>query len=238
MAEAAARAGAAGEILRGGARPAWERALAGRTLLVPSMHPAGAEFLAAGFRAIGVPAHRAGDGRRARPGARADLRQGSASRCQVTLGDVLLHLQAERERLGPAFDARSYAYFLPEADRSLPLRDVQQVPAARARSDRGVSRAADRRDHYGGLVLRGGLVPAADATRFRLMTFMTMLVADALDRIALPVPPVRDARGRRRRAARGGRRADGRRRRERRPAHRFSRFPRRRRATRRARRAA
>ena len=31
-------------------------ALKGRTLLVPSMHPTGAAFLAAGFRAIGVPA--------------------------------------------------------------------------------------------------------------------------------------------------------------------------------------
>jgi len=162
--------------------------LRGRTLLVPSMHPAGAEFLAACFRAIGVPALVMETG----TGLELGREQTSGKECfpcQLTLGDVLRHLRAERERLGPAFDPHDYAYFLPEAtgpcrfgmynkfqrlvlDR---LEEFSEVPIA----------AVTTADSYSA----EGLVPAADATRFRLMLFMTVVVADALDRIVWRARP-------------------------------------------------
>lgn len=156
--------------------------LRGRTLLVPSMHPAGAAFFAACFRAIGVAATVM------ETGTGLDLgREHTSGKecfpCQMTLGDVLRHLQAERDRLGAAFRADGYAYFLPEA--SGPCRfgmynkfqrivldglgDLRDVPIA----------SITTADSY----RAGGLVPARDATAFRLMAYMTMLVADVLDRI-------------------------------------------------------
>jgi predicted nucleotide-binding protein (sugar kinase/HSP70/actin superfamily) len=156
--------------------------LAGRTLLIPTMHPVGAAFLASAFRAIGVPAVVMESG----TGMDLGREQTSGKECfpcQVTLGDVLRHLRAERERLGAAFDARSYAYFLPEAtgpcrfgmynkfqrlvlDR---FEDLRELPIA----------AITTADSYAA----DGLVPARDATRFRILAYMTMLVADALDHI-------------------------------------------------------
>lgn len=157
-------------------------ALAGRTLLVPSMHPSGAEFLAAAFRAIGVPALVMETG----TGLGLGREQTSGKECfpcQITLGDILRHLQAERGRLGPAFDARNYAYFLPEATgpcRFGMYNKFQRLVLDRFEEFREMPIAAiTTADSYSA----EGLVPAADATRFRLMVFMTMLVADALDRI-------------------------------------------------------
>jgi len=169
-------------------------ALKGRTLLVPSMHPAGAEFLAASFRAIGVPALVMETGTGLGLG-RAQTSGKECFPCQVTLGDVLHHLQAERGRLGPAFDARNYAYFLPEATgpcRFGMYNKFQRLVLDRFDEFRAMPIASiTTADSYSA----AGLVPAADATRFRLMIFMTMLVADTLDRILWRARPYESRAG-------------------------------------------
>jgi predicted nucleotide-binding protein (sugar kinase/HSP70/actin superfamily) len=168
--------------------------LKGRTLLVPSMHPVGAAFLAACFRAIGVPALVM------ETGAGLDLGREQTSGkecfpCQLTLGDVLRHLRAERERLGAAFDARAYAYFLPEATgpcRFGMYNKFQRLVLDRFAEFREVPIAAiTTADSYAA----GGLVPAGDATAFRLMAFMAVIVADALDRILWRSRPYERERG-------------------------------------------
>jgi predicted nucleotide-binding protein (sugar kinase/HSP70/actin superfamily) len=169
-------------------------ALTGRQLLVPSMHPAGAEFLAAGFRAIGVPALVMETG----TGLSLGREQTSGKECfpcQITLGDALHHLQRERERHGPAFDARNYAYFLPEATgpcRFGMYNKFQRLVLDRFEEYRELPIAAiTTADSYSA----EGLVPAADAGRFRLMIFMTMIVADVLDRILWRARPYERSAG-------------------------------------------
>ena len=162
--------------------------LAGRTLLIPSMHPAGAAFLAAAFRSIGVPALVMETG----AGLELGREQTSGKECypfQITLGDVLHHLEGERRRLGSGFDARNYAYFLPEA--AGPCRfgmynKFQRLVLDRFEHLRELPIAAiTTADSYGA----EGLVPAADARRFRIMVYLTMLVADVLDRIVWRARP-------------------------------------------------
>jgi predicted nucleotide-binding protein (sugar kinase/HSP70/actin superfamily) len=168
--------------------------LRGRTLLVPSMHPAGSELLAACFRAIGLPALVMDTG------ANLDLgREYTSGKecypCQLTLGDVLGHLQAERARLGPAFDARRYAYFMPGA--AGPCRfgmynRLHRLVLDRFPEFREVPIAAiTTADSYGA----GGLVPARDATAFRLMAFMAVIAADVLDHILWRSRPYERAPG-------------------------------------------
>jgi predicted nucleotide-binding protein (sugar kinase/HSP70/actin superfamily) len=168
--------------------------LRGRTLLVPSMHPAGAEFLAASFRAIGVPALVMETG----TGLDLGREQTSGKECfpcQLTLGDVLRHLRAERERLGAAFDARAYAYFMPEATgpcRFGMYNKFQRLVLDRFEEFREVPIAAiTTADSYA----TGGLVPARDATAFRLMAFMAVILADALDRVLWRSRPYERERG-------------------------------------------
>ncbi|HEY5998671.1 MAG TPA: CoA activase [bacterium] len=156
--------------------------LGGRTLLVPAMHPVGAAVLAACFRAIGVPALVM------ETGAGLDLgREHTSGKecfpCQVTLGDVLHHLQGERARLGPAFDPRRYAYFMPEATgpcRFGMYNKLQRLVLDRFEEFREVPIASiTTADSYGA----AGLVPAAQASAFRLMTYLAVIAADVLDRI-------------------------------------------------------
>jgi predicted nucleotide-binding protein (sugar kinase/HSP70/actin superfamily) len=162
--------------------------LHGRTLLVPSMHPVGAEFLAACFRAIGVPAIVMETG----TGLDLGREQTSGKECfpcQLTLGDVLRHLRAERDRLGSAFDQRAYAYFMPEATgpcRFGMYNKFQRLVLDRLGEFSGVPIAAiTTADSYSAV----GLVPREDAARFRLVLFMTVVVADALDRIVWRARP-------------------------------------------------
>ena len=168
--------------------------LRGRTLLVPSMHPAGSALLAACFRAIGVPALVM------ETGAGLDLGREytSGKECYPLPAHArgrARHLQAERARLGPAFDARRYAYFLPGA--AGPCRfgmynRLQRLVLDRFAEFREVPIAAiTTADSYGA----GGLVPARDATAFRLMAFMAVIAADALDRILWRARPYERAPG-------------------------------------------
>ncbi len=156
--------------------------LRGRTLLVPLMHPTGSGLLAACFRAIGVRALVMETG----TGLDLGREQTSGKECypcQLTLGDVLRHLHAERQRLGPGFSAGNYAYFLPEA--TGPCRFGMYNKFQRLVLDRFEEfsempiAAITTADSYS----VGGLVPAREATAFRLMIFMAMAAADALDRI-------------------------------------------------------
>ena len=168
--------------------------LRGRTLLVPSMHPAGSELLAACFRAIGVPALVMATG------ANLDLgREHTSGKecypCQLTLGDLLGHLQAERSRLGPAFDARRYAYFMPGATgpcrfgmyNRLHRLVLDRFPELRELPIASITTA----DSYGA----AGLVPARDATAFRLLAYLSVIAADALDRILWRSRPYERAPG-------------------------------------------
>jgi predicted nucleotide-binding protein (sugar kinase/HSP70/actin superfamily) len=89
--------------------------LQNKTVLIPEMNRIGAHLIAATFRSFGSNAMvlKTYDG--------LDLGKKYTSGkecfpCQVTLGDLLLFLKTEQEKLGAAFDPENYLYFLPESD--------------------------------------------------------------------------------------------------------------------------
>ncbi len=86
-----------------------------RTCLIPEMNRLGSHLLAANFRSFDIRA------KVLETFAGMDLGMAHTSGkecfpCQITMGDILHFLKQESERLGPAFDAESYVYFMPEAD--------------------------------------------------------------------------------------------------------------------------
>ncbi len=89
--------------------------VSGRTLLMPDMAPIGVRLIAASFRAVGVDAV-VMDTYKGLSLGREFTSGKECFPCQVTLGDILHHLQREKERLGSAFSPERYVYFLPEAD--------------------------------------------------------------------------------------------------------------------------
>lgn len=89
--------------------------LKGKTFLIPQMNRIGAHLLAGAFRSFGVHAlvmdtYKGLDlGKEFTSGK-------ECFPCQVTTGDILLYMQKEQEKLGAAFDAGNYIYFMPEAE--------------------------------------------------------------------------------------------------------------------------
>ncbi len=88
--------------------------LTGKTVLIPEMNRIGCNLIAATFRGYGINAIVMDTYK----GLDLGLEYSSGKECypcQVTLGDVLYNIKAERERLGEHFNVKDYIYFMPEA---------------------------------------------------------------------------------------------------------------------------
>lgn len=169
--------------------------VSGKTLLMPDMAPIASQLLAASFRAFGVNAvvmetyQGLALGRKHTSGK-------ECLPCQVTLGDILLHLQREKERLGSAFSPEQYAYFMPEADgpcrfgmyNKLQRLVLDQFPEFELIPIVYLS----TKDNYA----TAGILPAETARLFRRLTYVALITADALDRITWRVRPYERSAGR------------------------------------------
>ncbi|SMC16984.1 Predicted nucleotide-binding protein, sugar kinase/HSP70/actin superfamily [Desulfacinum hydrothermale DSM 13146] len=160
----------------------------GRVLLLPRMTPFGTRFLAASFRAFGVPAvvmetykglslgKEYTSGKECFP-------------CQVTLGDILYFLQGEKERLGSRFDPRRYVYFLPESDgpcRFGMYNKLQRLVLDTFPEYRDIAITyLSTQDAYS----VAGLLPAHKARYFRRVAYVAAVIADVFDRIVWRVRP-------------------------------------------------
>ncbi len=162
--------------------------VSGRTLLLPDMAPNAVRLLVASFRAVGVDAvvmetysglslgKEFTSGKECFP-------------CQVTLGDILHHLQKEKERLGPSFSPDRYAYFLPEADG--PCRFGMYNKMQRLVLDR-FEEFKDIPILYvttGDAYATGAIMPPECAPIFRRLSYVGVIIADVLDRITWRVRP-------------------------------------------------
>ncbi len=159
-----------------------------KTLLIPNMAPVACRMLAASFKALGVNAVVMETYKGLALG-----KQHTSGKecfpCQVTLGDILLHLQDEKKRLGSTFRADNYAYFMPES--SGPCRfgmynklhrlvldqfeDFREVPIINLTTD----------DGYGA----SGLMSPELSSVFRKLSYTGVLIADVLDRTVWRVRP-------------------------------------------------
>ncbi|NMC50905.1 MAG: CoA activase [Desulfovibrio sp.] len=162
--------------------------LSGKTLLMPDMSPFGARLLVAALRAFGVQAMVMPTMTGLSLGK--ELTSGKECfPCQITLGDVLHFLGEEQKRLGAAFTAGDYVYFMPEAGG--PCRFGMYNTLHRIILDRFpdfqetaiVSLSTD--DDYNS----SAIFPKKTAGRFRKLAFASVIAADVLDRITWRTRP-------------------------------------------------
>ena len=89
--------------------------LTGKKLLIPQMNRIGGHLLAGTFRSFGVHAQVMETYKGLDLGK--EFTSGKECfPCQVTTGDILHHMKEEKAKLGSAFDAQNYIYFMPEAE--------------------------------------------------------------------------------------------------------------------------
>lgn len=167
----------------------------GKTFLIPEMNRIGAHLLAGVFRGFRLRATvmETYEG--------LDLGKEYTSGkecfpCVVTLGDILLFMKRERERLGDRFDPESYMYFMPEA--SGPCRFGMYNKYHRIVLDsiiglerlKIVSLSSD--DAYS----LDGLIPKKKMQDFRKLAYFSIVVGDILDRLLWRVRPYEIEAGR------------------------------------------
>ncbi|ABK17515.1 CoA activase [Syntrophobacter fumaroxidans] len=162
--------------------------VSGKTLLLPDMAPFGARLLAACFRAVGVNAKvmetytglalgkEFTSGKECFP-------------CQVTLGDILYHLQKEKERLGSSFSPDRYVYFMPEADgpcRFGMYNKLQRLILDRFPEFKEIPIVyLSTEDSYA----TGGIMPPEESSIFRKLSYVAIIVADVMDRVVWRIRP-------------------------------------------------
>ncbi len=160
----------------------------GKTLLIPSMAPFASRLLAACFHAVGVDALVLDTFKGLSIGK--EFTSGKECfPCQVTLGDVLYFLRQEKKRLGAAFSPEKYVYFLPEADgpcRFGMYNKMQRLVLDRFEEFRDIPITyVSTRNSYSTV----DIMPAAAASIFRKLCYVTIIIADILDRITWRVRP-------------------------------------------------
>jgi predicted nucleotide-binding protein (sugar kinase/HSP70/actin superfamily) len=159
-----------------------------KTLLIPEMNRIGCNLLAGVFRSFDIdamvmPTYEGLDmgmeytsGKECYP-------------CQVTLGDVLFYLESERQRLGSDFDAGNYVYFMPEAEgpcrfgmynkfQKIILDSMPEFSSVRI----GALSTSD------GYSLEG-LVDASKIGVLRRAAYLSVIVADVMDRLLWRIRP-------------------------------------------------
>jgi predicted nucleotide-binding protein (sugar kinase/HSP70/actin superfamily) len=160
----------------------------GKTLLLPDMAPTGSQLLAASFRAVGIDA-RVMDTYKGLHLGKEFTSGKECFPCQVTLGDILHCLQEEKERLGPAFSPDRYVYFLPEADgpcRFGMYNKLQRLILDRFEDFRDVPITyISTQDAYSS----AGIMSREQSSIFRRLAYVTLSIADVLDRTTWRVRP-------------------------------------------------
>jgi len=168
--------------------------LANKTILLPEMGRSGSLLIAAAMRSFGIDAQVMETYKGLQQG-----KQYTSGKecfpCQVTLGDVLYHLEREKELLGEGFNAEKYLYFMAESGG--PCRFGMYNKLHRIildsmdgfRNTRIASLTAD--DSYS----LGGLMKPEEKEDFRRTAYVAIVISDVLDRMLWRTRPYEKEKG-------------------------------------------
>ncbi|MBN1848033.1 MAG: CoA activase [Deltaproteobacteria bacterium] len=162
--------------------------LKGKTFLIPEMNRIGCHVMAGAFRSFSINALVMDTYK----GLDLGMEYTSGKECypcQVTLGDILYHMNQEKERLGEAFDPRDYIYFMPEA--SGPCRfgmynKLQRIVLDSFPHLRNLKIGALTTDN--GYSLEG-IIDKTLVSDLRKSSFFSVVVADIMDRLLWRIRP-------------------------------------------------
>jgi predicted nucleotide-binding protein (sugar kinase/HSP70/actin superfamily) len=159
-----------------------------KTFLIPEMNRIGSHLVAATFKGFGINALIMDTYKGLELGK--EFTSGKECYpCQVTLGDILLYMKKEKERLGDGFDPERYVYFMPEA--AGPCRFGMYNKYQRIVLD---SFPELKELKIGSLTTENsysleGMIEKGQTRNFRKVAFFSVVVADILDRLLWRIRP-------------------------------------------------
>jgi predicted nucleotide-binding protein (sugar kinase/HSP70/actin superfamily) len=166
----------------------------GKTCLLPEMNRIGSHLLAAVFRGFGINTFVMDtyDG--------LDMGKEYTSGkecfpCVVTLGDVLLYMEKEKERLGNAFNSGDYVYFMPETNGPCRFGMYNKYHRIVLDSVPGLEKlkivSLSSEDSYS----MDGLLSKEKVKDFRKMAYLSLIAGDILDRFLWRTRPYEKEEG-------------------------------------------
>ena len=168
--------------------------LSQKKVLLPEMNRITAHLFAATFRSFGIEAEVL------KTYERLDLGKKYTSGkecypCQVTLGDILCFAEEKRERLGDAFNAEDYIYFMPESEGPCRFGLYNKYQRIVLDSFPGLEKlrisSVTTKDGYS----MAGLLEKEKIQGFKKAGFLSLVVADILDRLTWRVRPYEKEQG-------------------------------------------
>jgi len=168
--------------------------LADKTLLLPEMGQSASFLLAAAMRSFNIDAQVMETYKALQLG-----KQYTSGKecfpCQVTLGDVLYHLEREKERLGENFRPENYLYFMAESGGPCRFGMYNKLHRIVLDSMDGFSKThiatLSAEDSYA----LGGLMAPEARTHFRRTAIVAIVIGDVLDRILWKTRPYEKEEG-------------------------------------------
>ncbi|MBW2064994.1 MAG: CoA activase [Deltaproteobacteria bacterium] len=159
-----------------------------RTVLIPEMNRIAAHLFACTFKGFGIDARVLETFK----GMDLGIEYTSGKECypcQVTLGDILYFAQKEKERLGDAFKAENYVYFLPESDGPCRYGMYNKYQRIVLDSLPGLDKlkifSLTTKDGYS----VDGMIPPEQILSFKKVGYFSLLIADILDRLLWRIRP-------------------------------------------------
>lgn len=166
----------------------------GKTILIPEMNRIGCHLMTGVFRGFGVPSF-VMDTYKGLDMGKEHTSGKECFPCIVTLGDILLYMKKEMEKLGDKFNPEDYMYFMPESggpcrfgmynkfhriilDSIAPLDRVKIVTLT---ADNNYS--------------LDGLLPVDKVLEFRKAAYLSVVIGDVLDRLLWRIRPYEKKEG-------------------------------------------
>ncbi|UCE83629.1 MAG: CoA activase [Deltaproteobacteria bacterium] len=156
--------------------------LANKTLLMPDMSHAGNVLLTGTLRSFGIDVQLM----QTYKGLQLGKQYTSGKECfpcQITLGDLLHHLEQEKERLGDAFQPENYLYFMAESGGPCRFGMYNKLHRIILDSLDGFGKIRIATITSNDSYALGGLLEPQMLTHFRRSAYVSVVIGDVLDRM-------------------------------------------------------
>lgn len=168
--------------------------LKNKTFLIPQMNRVGGHLLAATFRGFGIHA-KVMDTYEALDLGNEYTSGKECFPCQITTGDILHFMQKEKDRLGNAFNAEDYVFFMPESDGPCRFGMYNKYQRIVLDSFPGLDKlkigALTTTDGYS----LAGIIERDKVRDLRKAAYLSVVVADILDRLLWRIRPYEKEEG-------------------------------------------
>ncbi|MEA3359224.1 MAG: CoA activase [Thermodesulfobacteriota bacterium] len=166
----------------------------GKTFLIPEMNRIGSHLMAGVFRGFGINAF-VMDTYKGIDMGKEHTSGKECFPCIVTLGDILLYMKKEEDRLGDTFNPENYMYFMPEAGGPCRFGMYNKLHRIILDSIGGLGRlkiaTLTSEDSYS----LNGLIPKEKVRGFRKAAYLSVIIGDVLDRLLWRIRPYEKKKG-------------------------------------------